>query len=166
MLAVLGGLTVFYLTRVLLFEEKDSHFGPWPSKTRRVVWFKFPPEAVFDDPEAHAYEEYRQPVTLFDWVRRVFGLYRVAKYGDEGQKTAEELWYVNSDRVEVWTCPVCLSFWTALFTTAFLVGYLRSIEALIFLLPMAAISVLMHSLRDFLERGVNVYISVNSEELS
>ena len=88
-------LLVFYLTRMLLFVERDNHFGPLPSAKKfltRIV------------------DNYHQPVTLFDWIRRFtpFNPYEVK--GD--------LWIVNERKMEVWTCPFCLSFWIAFIATA------------------------------------------------
>lgn len=96
------GFVTFYLTNVLLLDEdKVSHHGPWPDSKREVVW------ATQVDLKRGQFNELRYPVTLFDWVRRVFGLFIVD--GD--------VWHVNSARVEVWTCPVCLSWWVGLFSS-------------------------------------------------
>lgn len=89
---VLLALTVSYLTHILLLEEKTSHFGPFQNKDR-IVYFKNAEDG-----------DHTQPVALFDWVRRPFGVYRVEKH----------IWYVNETASERWTCPVCLSFWVAL----------------------------------------------------
>lgn len=88
-------LLTFYLTRSLLFAEKVDHFGPFPSATKFLTIL-----------ESH----YHQPVTLFDWVRRFtpFNPYQVSG----------NLWIVNKRKMEVWTCPFCLSFWVALIATA------------------------------------------------
>lgn len=148
-LIVVGGLVVFYLVRVLLFEEKVSHYGPWPSKRRQVVWYKMTKPSGF--------YEYTQPVTAFDWVRRIFGVYRVSKIGDKSQGTEEELWYVNEARAEVWTCPVCLSFWMAILPAAYIAVVSSVPNALLSLVAMAAISVLLHSFRDAQEATSEFY---------
>jgi len=83
-------LALFYITRVLLYEEKESHFGPFPSKTRQV----------YNEDTGHI-----QPVTLFDWVRRLtLNPYQIH----------EELWMINNPKMDRWTCPTCLSFWIAI----------------------------------------------------
>ena len=90
-------LLTFYLTRSLTFIKKVDHFGPFPSSKKFVT--------ILED-------HYNQPVTLFDWIRRLtpFNPYLVT--GD--------LWVVNKRKMEVWTCPFCLSFWVAFIATAIL----------------------------------------------
>jgi hypothetical protein len=83
-------LAVAYLTKILLYEEKESHFGPFPSKTKIVHDLQ---------------SRYTQPVTLFDWIRRL----TLNPYNIQG-----ELWVVNEKEMERWTCPTCLSFWIAI----------------------------------------------------
>lgn len=90
---LLMALTTAYLTHILILERKTSHFGPFPSKGL-VVLFK--PDEEFD-------EEHIQPVTLFDWVRRIFGVYSVKNH----------VWTVKAIESQRWTCPICLSFWIA-----------------------------------------------------
>lgn len=92
--------TVYYVTRALVFEHKPSHQGPWPSEHKRV-------QRVFEDAEGKTMT-YSYPVNFFDYVRRFFGLYKVGK----------EFWLVREERLEVWTCTFCLSFWVALLAGA------------------------------------------------
>lgn len=89
---------VSYLVRVLLFEERVSHFGPWPSKNAIVRRLRKDEDGLI--------MEYEQPVTFFDRVRQFF-----TRCYDIDKKTNE--WYVREDRMEMWTCPKCLSFWVA-----------------------------------------------------
>lgn len=88
-----------YITNVMLLERKTSHFGPFPS-TKKFLFF----HVDYDDDGAEL-EMHLQPVTLFDWLRRLFGAYSIK--GDT--------WNVRDGALsEVWTCPKCLSFWMAL----------------------------------------------------
>lgn len=96
---------VYYLTKVLLFEEKDSHHGPFPSTSEWVN---------------RQSTSYVQPVTLFDRVRRwTLNPYRVQEF-QEG----EYLWVVDEKRMERWTCPTCLSFWISLAVTLFILVFI------------------------------------------
>ncbi len=95
---------VYYLTKVLLFEEKTDHYGPFPSTSE---WVQRP------------YSNYSQPVTLFDRVRRwTLNPYTVQRY--EG----EALWVVDETKLERWTCPKCLSFWISLAVTIFILVFI------------------------------------------
>lgn len=86
-------IATFYLVRVLIFEEKTSHFGPFPSDKQFV---------------RIAQTGYTQPVTLFDRIRRyTMNPYKVGYNG--------EIWEVDQQKMERWTCPTCLSAWVALF---------------------------------------------------
>lgn len=87
-LVILCGLAAAYNTYVLLLEQKDDHFGPRPDYNRVVD-----------------FGDHVQPVTLFDWFRRPFGVYEV-----QGKRWVVRMG-AQSDR---WTCPFCLSFWIAL----------------------------------------------------
>ncbi len=89
------GLFAAYLTRMLLFVEKVDHFGPFPS-TKLFIH--------------RTRTNYAQQVTLFDWIRRFTPFNPYLIQGD--------LWVINESRLEVWSCPFCLSFWTSLIATA------------------------------------------------
>lgn len=52
-----------------------------------------------------------RPVSIFDFVRRIFGLYKVV----------DARWFVRTERLPLWECPVCLSFWVASFCVVSLV---------------------------------------------
>ena len=105
-LLVLAAAAVFYLTKVLLFEEKTSHFGPFASTSEWVI---------------RQSTHYQQPVTLFDRIRRwsPFNPYNVQMIEGEG------LWAVDEKRMERWTCPKCLSFWISLAVTLFIALFLE-----------------------------------------
>jgi hypothetical protein len=86
---------VSYLVRVLLFEERVSHFGPWPSREATVVRIR---------KEGDEVSIYKQPVTFFDRIR--FWTSRAYEIDQENNE-----WYVREDRMEMWSCPKCLTFW-------------------------------------------------------
>lgn len=90
-----GVLAIFYITKILLFEEKTSHFGPMKSDSK----------VVYNDSTKHV-----QPVTLFDYVRQIIPFLNPYHVNNE-------LWEVNESKMERWTCPTCLSFWTAFLFT-------------------------------------------------
>lgn len=110
---ILGAFWTYYVTQVLLLEEKDSHYGPFPSNKRRVNWSQTIPTVL-----GPMFRDYSAPVTVFDWIRRIFRVYAIEKEGD-----GYEIWHVIDARAEVWTCPRCLSFWVALIPTF---GYVLS----------------------------------------
>lgn len=84
---LLAGLAAAYITKILLFdtEKIESHYGPFLD-TSRIVRF---PDHV-------------RPVTLFDWIRRPFGVYHI-----QGK-----VWLVDEKlnrKIDRWTCPYCLT---------------------------------------------------------
>lgn len=97
LLLIQCGLFVAYVTRMLTFTEKIDHFGPLPSDKLFIH---------------RARTNYAQPVTLFDWIRRITPFNPYLIQGD--------LWVIREKRLEVWSCPFCLSFWTAFLGTAIL----------------------------------------------
>lgn len=105
--------TVFYLVLIFQFYEKVSHFGPFQSKTRRMIYLR-------RDMSGEVIEKYEQPITIFDWVRRLFGVYRIEKEECTDNDTFDigceegEVWFVRQERMEVWECTTCLSGWVAL----------------------------------------------------
>lgn len=104
--AVLLGVAATYPLRALILEPKERyHEGPFASE-KRHVYFKS--------------EEYVQRVALFDWVRRLFGVYRVEKNPD-----GSELWVVVEDKAARFTCPFCLSWWVSFIFTAIFFAHNR-----------------------------------------
>lgn len=92
---LIAALALAYLVRVMLLVEKEDHEGPWPSNDQKVYF---------------ADSEHIQRVALFDRLRRLFGVYKVT----------DDIWTVYGPRAEMWTCPVCLSFWLSLPISALL----------------------------------------------
>lgn len=93
---------------------KKSHFGPFRSKDKKVIF---------------VISENEQPVVLWDWIRRLFGVYTIV--GNN--------WYIEDNReaVERFTCPFCLSFWTSIpFSALCIIHYFEEyIPALIWIFP-------------------------------
>lgn len=107
-LFVIMAMAVTYATHILLLERKTSHFGPFPSKSRFVVF-----HTDFDE-DGTEIARHAQPVALFDRIRRLFGAYSI-----QGLQ-----WNVRDGALsEVWTCPKCLSFWIALLPALILAVY-------------------------------------------
>lgn len=104
MMFIVGSFATMYLMSILLWHEEGEH-GPFPDNRRDVVRLR----QVMED---HI-TEYRVRVTLFDWVRRVFGLYDVSRYEDVSGNV-RFIWLVREERLPVWACTRCLSFWAAL----------------------------------------------------
>jgi hypothetical protein len=96
MLLIKVCLAVFYLTKILLYQEKESHYGPFPSTEK----------STYREATGHV-----QPVTLFDWVRR-FTLNPYSIHDDT--------WIIDERKMERWSCPTCLSFWITLPFTAYM----------------------------------------------
>jgi hypothetical protein len=91
---LIAGIACAYLIRVLLLEQKVSHEGPFVLKETFVL---------FQD------TKHVQRFALFDIIRLVFGAYkRVPEMTAQRVYTLRNFWIA-----EVWTCPVCLSFWAA-----------------------------------------------------
>lgn len=98
-LFIIFSFSVIYITHILLLERKVSHFGPFPSKTK-IIYFP-----LSYDEEGEKIPAHHQPAALFDYIRRLFGVYKVNK----------DTWQVvDGSMSERWTCPVCLSFWVAI----------------------------------------------------
>lgn len=98
-LFIIFAMMTTYMTKFMLLEKKVSHFGPFPSSVKKVYF-----HLEIDD-EGNEEPPHFQPATLFDRIRKLFGAYRVTK----------DTWHVKDGALgEVWTCPICLSFWMAL----------------------------------------------------
>jgi hypothetical protein len=87
-LGLLLGVPASYLLDVMLLQKRSDHEGPFKSWTKRVY---------FSD------TKHDQAVALWDWIRRLARVYDI-----EGN-----IWTVNANRAERFTCPFCLSFWTS-----------------------------------------------------
>ena len=98
-LAVLG---TAYMVRVMLFDMESR--GPWESTTRFVRSMDMYGSAL------------TRPVNFFDRIRRLAGAYRVTT-----DSSGTVFWDVRADRVLVWQCPKCLTFWLCLPTTVLLI---------------------------------------------
>lgn len=86
-----------YFLRVFLFEELFSHHGPAKNQDIRIKRF-----------DAHG-EYYDAPQTLIDRVRQATPMKPYIIRGDE--------WIVDSEKMEVWECPKCLSPYIAFAVT-------------------------------------------------
>lgn len=156
MIVLLVGFFAYYLTKIFLFEHKESHFGPWPSSWRVVRHIY-----RIDLQEYDAFHTYQQPVTLFDWVRRIFGLYEIIKDDplDDDDEDDQEIWIVRERRLELWTCPTCLSFWSGAIVSILLLMVQR--DLLMWPLNwgiLAGISAFLSSTEDFFLSSQNTLI--------
>jgi hypothetical protein len=115
--SVLSGFALYYLVSVLLLEEKESHYGPFPSDFIKVNW------VIREDDETRIVS---YQATIFDKIRSLSGLYEELQddtidcedvpdmmQGECGNGSYR-VWIVRPDRQEVWTCPKCLSIWLAI----------------------------------------------------
>lgn len=88
------GVAATYPLRALLLEKKDlNHEGPFASEYRWVF---------------HVEDSWTQRVALFDWIRRLFGVYEVSKSTSDPRK---EIWKVVPGKAARFECPFCLSWW-------------------------------------------------------
>lgn len=78
-----------YMLRVLLYDHEAT--GPFKAKQTFVK----------------VNDTVTRQVNAFDWFRRVFGAYRVQPTEANGGS----FWVVNPQRIDLWLCPKCLSFW-------------------------------------------------------
>ncbi len=81
----------YYLTTILLLEQKESHEGPFAT-TRILVAFG---------------DQHVQRFSLFDIPRLLTGAYSYDL--TTGWLQVNKTWMS-----EAWQCPICLSFWIAL----------------------------------------------------
>lgn len=99
---LLLGLAAAYVTKCLVLEEKHSHVGPFQIKNTFILF-----------PESGHLQE----AALFDRIRKLFGVYEKADESTDFQT----VWAVHPVKSERFTCPFCLSFWTAaLFSIPFI----------------------------------------------
>lgn len=87
------GLAVAYITHVLLYT--NTYSGPIVKKDKFVYNSK---------------TSKSRPVNFFDIVRLIlFSPYKIEQDW--------ELWIEDENRLELWSCPVCLSFWISSFVS-------------------------------------------------
>jgi hypothetical protein len=85
----------YYLVTIFLLEKKTSHEGPFILPDV-YVWFR-------EEEDDHI-----QRASIFDIVRLLFGVYQY-------DSITKILTVKNrSWLAELWTCPICLSFWMSL----------------------------------------------------
>ncbi len=91
---VIAGLACSYLVRVFLLEQKISYEGPFVLQSTFVL---------FED------TKHIQRFAFFDLIRFICGAYkRVPEITAQRVYTLRNFWIA-----EIWTCPLCLSFWVA-----------------------------------------------------
>lgn len=96
------GFFVYYLVKTLLFEERISHFGPFVDKN---IIVRSTSREVVDGKVNFSFHD--QPASIFDKIRQsITKCYKVEIASD-----GKSYWFVDEERIEVWTCPKCLSFW-------------------------------------------------------
>lgn len=95
--ALFLGIASEYMLRNMILMERESHEGPFrSSKSVRKVRF--------------AESGHTQHVAMFDWIRRLFGVYDIQhSFGVE-----EWVVYEHREQVERFTCQHCLSWWVCL----------------------------------------------------
>ncbi len=99
-----------YLVTVFLLEKKTSHEGPFILPDV-YVWFH------------EEEDDHLQRASIFDVVRLLFGVY---KYDSPTKilTVRNRSWLA-----ELWTCPICLSFWMSL-VVCLLTGNLNPVTVL------------------------------------
>ena len=94
LIALVFGAPASYFMKCMILEPKEDHFGFLKSSKSVVVF---------------AESGHEQPVVFWDHIRRIFGAYVI--YDSAPDKWIVE---VNRTKTERFTCPFCLSFWTAI----------------------------------------------------
>ena len=158
----LAGLAVAYLVSVFLFDAEDGETGPYPEddvKFAEYVKDEFSEEGTFN--------LVHRRITRWDRVRQFLNHpYRVeptpymAWEADDGIK---EVWTRNEDKMKVWECPKCLSFWMAIpFTLMFVMAYGFG-NFLLVHFSLTMVGVLVHALYVLLteERSVGGAVNIN-----
>lgn len=112
----LAAAAASYAVRVLGYSDAP---GPYESRRRTVRRItRYDIDATVETTD--------RPVSLFDWIRLLTTrCYDVT----EADQTGMIYWYVREDRIKMWTCPVCLSFWMALPYTALLLSMLAELRS-------------------------------------
>lgn len=115
----LVGLAISYITQMLLYQDLESHFGPFKSNSK----FVYNPDT-----------RHSQPVTLFDWLRRLTVVFN--PYSVDGN-----IWTLKPN-IDRWECAFCLSFWIALPFVAYLtIRYqLSAFEAIVAVFALSMVS--------------------------
>lgn len=107
MIVIALGFAVFYLTSVLRFSIEDT--GPYPQQRKDVAM------GVINESTKDR-DLVKRPVGLFDYLRRLFGVYAISKDVD-----GYEIWIIHNYRMQVWACPFCLGFWVSFVLSVFFV---------------------------------------------
>lgn len=115
------GLTVYYITSVLLYDDNPQ---PVSIGTKKVILYGE------IDKETNTVKEITHPVGIFDYIRRVSGLYVVM----------DDAWIVNKKVLWLWLCPKCLSFWVSLFLAMVLSLSTFNIMPMVLVFPAAGLS--------------------------
>ncbi len=96
-LFVLLSFVTAYVVKLFEFSEPQSHHGPLKNQDVRVKRYDLDGEA------------YDAPTTLIDRVRQRTPLNPYIVRGDE--------WIIDTERMEVWECPKCLTPYAAFAVT-------------------------------------------------
>lgn len=102
-----ASLACTYLTRVLLLEKKISHEGPFVLNETFIL---------FQD------NNHVQRFAFFDIIRFICGAYKRVPDMPQRVYTLRDTWLA-----EIWTCHICLSFWTAI-PVSLLIVYLYQVS--------------------------------------
>ena len=110
MFFIMLGFINYYLLSLLLLE--NGGVGPRLfCKKRRVLFY---------DPVTEELTEWL--LTWVDCLRRVFNVYEVRFINDEKQDKISKVWYVRDNQMsQLWSCPLCLGFWTSLILTLLII---------------------------------------------
>jgi hypothetical protein len=126
-------LTVYYLVACLRFDAAMTQ--PFVNYRREVQQFLVSTNDAGDViTEVITYHP-----GLFDRIRFLFGLYRVSPDNSH-------VWVVRNERLPVWECPKCLSFWVAVVTAALTASLLNNLVFLLLIIPIAGGSTLLHAI--------------------
>lgn len=85
---IFGSLATYYVVNLFLFDIEST--GPFIISNKMVKLTAAGQTSI-------------RPVNLFDYIRRLFFVYEIQ----------DNTWVVNNERVSVWSCPKCLSFWAS-----------------------------------------------------
>lgn len=152
----LAAFAAVYLVWVFLFEIETGGRGPFKSKKK--LYAEHITHEEFDEgsnstlvlPELYFYR-----ITLWDrirqWTTRAYRIETTPYMAWEPDDGIDEIWLKNEDRMMVWECPKCLSFWMSVpFTLLYAVLNGIGPELILIQFATAGVALLIHGIHEFL----------------
>lgn len=166
---ILAAFAVAYLVWVFLFDLETGGVGPFRSKTKIFAEHR----RVEDGSPDPDYQLFIYHITLWDrirqWLTRAYRIEKTPYMAWEPEDEIEEVWIKNDNRMQVWECPKCLSFWMSIpLTLLYAASNGISTDLILIQLSTASVSLLIQTIYDFfsveVETAPMVYITLGSPD--